>query len=234
MNTATLEHQLGYLFKDGCLLETALRHSSYVNENLNMGLQDNERLEFLGDAILNGIVSRLLMDHYPHLPEGELSRLRSNLVNKTQLAKIARQLNLGTFLALGKGELQTLGRRKDSILADAFEALVAAIYLDSGFDRAFDIVGRLFIPLLAPDMPEKHFDYKTRLQEQVQAMRQTSPEYVVVGETGPDHQKIFEVEVTVAGIRTKGAGSSKKAAEQEAAERAMGMLDGPDNEENHH
>jgi len=234
MNTAPLVNRLGYLFEDGSLLETALRHSSFVNENSNMGLQDNERLEFLGDAILNSIVSRLLMDHYPHLSEGELSRLRSNLVNKARLARIARKLDLGAFLVLGKGELQTMGRRKESILADAFEALVAAIYLDGGFDRAFDIIGGLFIPLLAPDMPEKHFDYKTRLQEQVQAIRQTSPEYTVIGETGPDHDKTFEVEVTVTGIRTRGTGSSKKAAEQEAAKRALCLLDGPENKEKHH
>lgn len=232
INTKALEHRLGYRFEDGRLLETALRHSSFVNENPNSGLQDNERLEFLGDAILNSIVSRLLMDHYPRLNEGELSRLRSLLVNKTRLAGIARHLDLGAFLMLGKGELQTFGRSKESILADGFEALVAAVYLDGGFDRAFDTVSRLFLPMFEPGMPEKHFDYKSRLQEQVQAMRQASPEYTVIGETGPDHDKTFEVELAVAGIRSRGTGSSKKAAEQEAAERALGLLEGGENKEN--
>lgn len=236
MNTKLLERRLGYFFKDGSLLAIALRHSSFVNENADMGLDDNERLEFLGDAILSGIVSRLLMDHYPRQPEGELSRLRSNLVNKTQLAELARQLDLGAFLALGKGELQSFGRRKESILADAFEALVAAIYLDDGFDRAFDIIGSLFIPLLAPDMPEKYFDYKSRLQEKVQAMRHAPPEYTVIGETGPDHDKTFEVELIAADIRARGAGSSKKAAEQEAAAKALSLLEpeGGENSKNHH
>ena len=232
MSTTDLEQRLGYCFNDRHLISTALRHSSFVNENAESGYEDNERLEFLGDAILNGIVSRLLMDHYPRLHEGELSRLRSNLVNKIQLAALARQIDLGAFLLLGKGELQSFGRRKESILADAFEALVAAVYLDGGFDRAFEVIGRLFIPLLAPDMPEKHFDYKSRLQEQIQAMRQPPPEYTIVAETGPDHHKTFEVELTVAGIRTHGRGTSKKAAEQNAAEKAIGLLDSVANREN--
>lgn len=234
MNLTPLEQSIDYRFEDGRLLETALRHSSFVNENPNSGLQDNERLEFLGDAILNSIVSRLLMDYYPRLNEGELSRLRSLLVNKAQLAGIARRLDLGSYLLLGKGESQSQGRRKDSILADAFEALVAAVYLDGGFDRAFDTVSRLFTPMFDPGMPEKHFDYKSRLQEQVQAMRQATPEYTVIGQTGPDHNKTFEVELAVAGIRTCGAGSSKKTAEQEAAEKALSLLEGIENSKNHH
>ncbi len=232
MTTLDLEQRLGYVFTDKHLLSTALRHSSFVNENAESGYEDNERLEFLGDAVLSGIVSRLLMDRYPRLHEGELSRLRSNLVNKVQLAGLARQLDLGAFLLLGKGELQSFGRRKESILADAFEALVAAVYLDGGFDRAFEVIGRLFIPLLAPDMPEKHFDYKSRLQEQVQAMRQPPPEYVIIAETGPDHHKTFEVELTAAGIRTHGKGPSKKVAEQNAAEKAIVLLDSIEKSDN--
>ena len=223
----TLEQLLNYRFVDKERLQTALRHSSFVNEQSESGLQDNERYEFLGDAVLNLIISHILMFRYPNLAEGDLSRTRSCLVNEVQLAELARQLRLGDFMELGKGEIHTKGRKKKSILADAFEAVTAAVYLDSGFERAFEIISELYAPFLEQiEMPDQYRDYKSRLQELVQTQLKETPLYSVVDESGPDHDKTFQVELRVGGTRSIGSGKSKKSAEQAAARKALELLEG--------
>lgn len=213
-----LEQKLGHHFTDPALIEEALRHSSYVNEQSDPQLRDNERLEFLGDAVLNLIVGDILMRDYPDLHEGDLSRIRAGMVNETQLAAVARTLDLGAHLQLGKGEIQTNGRDKNSILANTMEAIIAAVYLDIGFDKAYAIIQRQFKDLIdtAPQL-SSGLDYKSRLQEVVQERIKEVPHYQVVGESGPDHDKTFYVIMSVGDISTQGAGKSKKAAEQDAA-----------------
>jgi len=225
MESEPLEQQISYTFTNKTLLETALQHSSFVNENPSAALEDNERLEFLGDSILNAIISHLLMTRHPELKEGELSKIRSLLVNKAHLAKVAKQIHLGDFIRLGKGEIQSSGRKKASILADAFEALLAAVYLDGGFDRAYALIQRLFEDFFNTiSTSAVYFDYKSRLQELVQAKLKSQPEYVIISENGPDHDKTFQVELSVGDVRTTGKGKSKKAAEQEAAKSALELL----------
>ena len=220
-----IEHQLQYKFKDRKLLEEALRHSSYVNELTDLKLRDNERLEFLGDAVLNLIVGHILMQHYPELKEGELSRSRANLVNETQLAEMARAFDLGSFIHLGKGEVQTQGREKNSILADAFEALVAAVYLDGGFNAAFNILEKNFLPLINHlYLAANNLDYKSELQELIQIGNSAMPNYSIIREEGPDHDKTFWIALKVNNIETRGTGKSKKAAEQDAARKALEIL----------
>ena len=221
-----IEQRLHYAFKDKDLLQEALRHSSYVNELADPQLRDNERLEFLGDAVLNLIIGHILMQRYPEIKEGDLSRSRANLVNETRLAKIARSFELGSFIQLGKGEIQTLGREKNSILADTFEALIAAIFLDGGFDAAYQIIKTNFQPLIAHlDTTANNLDYKSQLQEKVQVEHGVMPEYNIIREDGPDHDKTFWVSLKVLDIDTQGSGKSKKAAEQDAARRALDLLD---------
>ena len=220
-----IEQRLRYEFRDKFLLVEALRHSSYVNELTDSNLQDNERLEFLGDAVLNLIVGHILMQHYPNLKEGDLSRSRANLVNESQLAKMARLLDLGSYIQLGKGENQTLGREKNSILADSFEALVAAIYLDGGFNKTFKIIEENFLPLIEHlHTVATNHDYKSQLQERVQVDHSVMPNYRIIREEGPDHDKTFWVMVNVLDIETEGSGKSKKAAEQDAARKAIEIL----------
>jgi ribonuclease III len=223
-----LEKLLGYHFSNADLLVRALCHSSYVNEQTQAGLSSNERLEFLGDAVLNLAISHLLMHRYPSFAEGELSRNRAFLVNETQLAIIARKMGLGPHLLLGKGEEQTDGREKNSILADAVEAVLAAIYLDGGFDAAFSFVEAHFAEQLQTVSRKfRQTDYKSRLQEFVQAIYREVPRYQVVGTSGPDHDKTFRVRMQVAGISAEGEGKSKKMAEQEAARAGLDRLDRP-------
>jgi ribonuclease-3 len=222
---AGIEQRLHYEFNDKDLLQEALRHSSYVNELADPQLRDNERLEFLGDAVLNLIIGHILMQRYPELKEGDLSRSRANLVNESRLAKIARSFELGSFIQLGKGEIQTLGREKNSILADTFEALMAAIFLDGGFDTAYQIIKTNFQPLIAHlDTTANNLDYKSQLQEQVQVEHGVMPEYNIIREDGPDHDKTFWVTLKVLDIDTQGSGKNKKAAEQDAARRALDLL----------
>ncbi|WP_155317976.1 ribonuclease III [Desulfosarcina alkanivorans] len=224
-----LEQALGYRFNNAERLTAALRHSSFVNEQPQTDISSNERLEFLGDAVLNLAISHLLMERYPDLAEGELSRNRAHLVNETQLATVARQINLGAHLLLGKGEALTDGREKNSILADATEAVIAAIYLDGGFDAAFTFVGCQFRERLrAATQTGYETDYKSRLQERVQSRYHEVPRYQVVGERGPDHEKIFTVRMSVSGIAAEGDGKSKKTAEQEAARAGLELLDRSD------
>ncbi len=220
-----LEKNLNHIFKDRTLLEKALRHSSYVNEQSAPGMEDNERLEFLGDAVLSLVVGDLLVDHFPQMKEGDLSRIRANLVNETQLAALARTIDLGDHILLGKGESQTGGRDKNSILSDAFEAVVAAVYLDIGFDRTFKITAPLFADLLsAKGGPTSLQDPKSELQELAQLTRKAIPVYEVISESGPDHDKTFGVRLSINDFSTEGTGKSKKAAEQDAARNALEKL----------
>jgi ribonuclease III len=225
-NQAALEAALAYRFRRPEHLSVALCHSSYVNEQTEGRLVSNERLEFLGDAVLNLVISHLLMQRHPRLAEGELSRNRAHLVNETQLAAIAREIDLGPHLLLGKGEELTDGREKNSILADAVEAVIAAIYLDGGFEAAFSFVEKRFSERLRSASRRHHAtDYKSRLQERVQATHHEVPCYEVIGASGPDHDKRFRVRMRVAGITAEGDGKSKKMAEQEAARAGLDLLD---------
>ena len=221
-----LEAKLGYCVRDRRLLEMALTHKSYLNENPAPNREDNERLEFLGDAVLNLTVGHLLMECQPLRTEGELSRSRALVVNEAGLARVADELCLGEWLFLGKGEEQTGGRHKPSLLADACEAVTAAIYLDGGFDAAFRVVRQLFDPRLREARDPANVDFKTRLQERAQGQLHCSPRYTVVGEAGPDHDKVFEVALTLSGREvSRGRGHSKKEAEQRAAAQALHLLD---------
>ena len=225
INFFELEQKIKYYFKNNYFLQESLQHSSWVNENPEKNLRDNERLEFLGDAVVNLAVATCLMDKFPELNEGELSRIRANLVNETQLADLARSLELGPYLFLGKGELLTNGREKNSILADAFEAVVAAVYLDGGFDQAFGFVKTFFDPLLNDAVsPDSNLDFKSRLQEIVQTRQTEMPEYKIIKENGPDHDKTFHVKIEVFDILAIGVGKSKKMAEQDAARNALELL----------
>jgi ribonuclease-3 len=224
-----LQQELRYEFKDIDILSQALRHSSFVNENPELNIQDNERLEFLGDAVLNLVVGHILMKRYPELNEGDLSKIRAGLVNESQLASIAQHMDLGSYIQLGKGEIQTKGWEKKSILANAFEAVIAAIYLDGGFDAIFKIIDEGFSPFLDTVVTSPaNQDYKSRVQELVQMKRQEMPVYTVVRENGPDHNKTFRVRLEVGEMQAEGAGKSKKAAEQDAAKKGLELLTSDD------
>lgn len=220
-----IEKKIVYEFRSKELLDEALRHSSFVNEQPDADLRDNERFEFLGDAVLNLIVGHILMERYPNVNEGDLSRTRANLVNESQLAIIARAIDLGAFIRLGKGEIQTNGRDKNSILAGAFEALIAAVYLDGGFKTAFKIIENNFVPLLdSVNSAIDSYDYKSQLQEWVQEEQGAMPYYKVVREEGPDHDKTFWISVKVFDVESDGQGKNKKMAEQDAAKKALEIL----------
>jgi len=220
-----LTEKLSYVFNNQDLLEEALRHSSFVNEQAGTQLSDNERLEFLGDAVLNLVTGHLLMHRFPELKEGDLSRMRSNLVNESHVASIARSLDLGAFVLLGRGEFLTNGREKNSILANTFEAVVASVYLDGGYDAAFGIIEKNFLPHFVSDgKPAVNYDYKTRIQELIQTGQGAKLVYSVIEETGPDHDKVFKVALSVDKIHTEGCGKSKKLAEQDAARKALDLL----------
>lgn len=226
MKLEELENKLGYHFHDRRLLEHALCHSSYANERHWDRLQNNERLEFLGDAVLELATSEFLYQNYPTMPEGEATRTRASIVCEQTLALCARDLGLGEWLRLGKGEELTGGRDRDSITSDAMEALLGAIYLDGGFANAKEFVHHFILN----DIEHKKlfYDSKTILQEIVQSdYKGKEIEYVLTGEIGPDHDKKFVVSLVV-GDKTlgKGTGRTKKAAEQEAAYRAIIKLKG--------
>ncbi len=212
-------------FNNTDLLYESLRHSSFINEQTDADIQDNERLEFLGDAVLNLVVGHILMQRYPDLTEGDLSRMRANLVNESQLASIARKIDLGSYIQLGKGEIQTKGREKKSILADTFEAVIAAVYLDGGLDAAFKIIDSHFSSLLnSMTPPTTNHDYKSQIQELVQVTHRLIPTYIVIHESGPDHDKTFRVQLKVGELQTEGIGKSKKMAEQDAARKGLDIL----------
>jgi len=221
-----LEKNLSYSFKKKELLFLALTHRSFVNEK-GKSIGDNERYEFLGDAVLELAISHLLIDMFPDYSEGDLSKIRAAMVNERELAELARKLGLGMYLNLGKGEELSGGRDKPSLLSDALEAVLGAIYLDRGFKKAKGVISVLFAPILK-EAGNKDFckDYKTRLQEISQARFKTTPRYKLVSERGPDHKKVFEVNLfvgdTLLGV---GRGYSKKSAEQEAARLALNALD---------
>lgn len=225
MSFNKLEKLIGYTFKDSGLLKQALCHSSFANEHPDDGIKDNERLEFLGDAVINLITGHILVNRFPDMNEGDLSRMRARLVNESTLAKIANRLELGSFLSLGKGEIQSNGRNKKSILADAYEALIAAVYLDNGLDTAFTIIDRHFSVLFNSfELDTADLDYKSRLQELVQLTHKTTPVYRTIAESGPDHDKTFEVMLKVRHVSTTGTGKNKKSAEQDAARKAFAIL----------
>ncbi|MBW1609195.1 MAG: ribonuclease III [Deltaproteobacteria bacterium] len=229
INLSEFQRKLIYEFKNVDLLVESLRHSSFVNEHPEMDIQDNERLEFLGDAVLNLVVGHILMQRYPDLKEGDLSRMRANLVNESQLASIARKMDLGSHILLGKGEVQSKGREKKSILANTYEAVIAAVYLDGGFDAVFRIIDGAFSSLMDfVARPSANHDYKSQIQELVQLKYQKIPDYTVVHESGPDHDKTFHVQLKIEEIQTKGVGKSKKAAEQDAARKGLEILQSDD------
>ncbi len=215
-----------YQFKDTNLLATALTHSSYANENRRNKLLSNERLEFLGDAVLNIIISDYIYAQYPHLPEGELTRIRASVVCEESLAQCAKELQFGTFLLLGKGEEMTGGRKRHSILSDAFEAVLASIYLDGSFKEAQKwALNQLKSTIKAAADGTAFRDYKTLLQELIQKNSDDRIEYIIVKESGPDHNKDFYVEIRHGNnVIGKGEGKSKKQAEQNAAKSALEML----------
>lgn len=224
-NLAVLERRLGYSFEDKGLLDTALTHRSFMNENPNASLQDNERLEFLGDAVLELCISDLLMRRFADHREGWLSRMRASVVNEQSLAQLAKKFRLGDFLLLGKGEESSGGRTKTSILSNAFEALVAAIYLDCGFQETYAFFERLFNPLVETGNNLLFGDFKTSLQEVSQSRFKAIPKYSLIHEYGPDHDKVFQVKLMIPDVvTTTGLGKTKKEAEQQAARKALDAL----------
>lgn len=217
-----LQEKLNYKFNDEGLLLRALSHSSFVNENHSAD-GSNERLEFLGDSVLGFITAENFFKNYKDFPEGELTKLRAAMVCEKSLAGFAREIELGKYLMLGRGEVITGGRERPSIQADAFEAVIAAIYLDGGMDAARKFVLKYIDEAIRRHQSVK--DYKTMLQEVVQRNPGELVEYVLVGETGPDHDKRFEVEVHLnSNVIGKGVGKSKKRAEQEAAREALELM----------
>ena len=221
-----LEKAIGYQFRNITLLQNALSHSSYANERWHDSLKSNERLEFLGDSILGMLVADYLYRNFPDRPEGELTRMRADMVCERTLAAVANSLNLGKHLLLGKGEEQGGGRNRDSILADAVDSVIAACFLDGGMDAARKLI-ETFILCEVPVTRLSNADYKTAFQERVQQKKDQTIVYRLIGETGPDHDKTFQVEVLLNGqVVGTGNGSSKKRAEQDAARTAMETLYG--------
>ncbi len=222
----SIQKKLAYTFKNPEWLRQALIHRSYSHENLGLWPKDNERLEFLGDAVLDLVIRHLLLDIFPDHKEGELSKIRSVMVSEATLGEIARGMQLGDYLLLGKGEESTQGRDKDSILADAYEALIAAIYLDGGLESANTIIKRHFALVLEEAAhPDFSKDYKTQLQEYSQDRFKSIPTYRLEKEAGPDHDKTFYIALLINNeIISHGEGRSKKEAEQDAAKKALQLL----------
>ncbi|MDD7147276.1 MAG: ribonuclease III [Lachnospiraceae bacterium] len=215
-----LEQRIGYVFRDKELLQQALTHSSYANEQKINKRQDYERLEFLGDAVLELVSSDYLFQAHPDLPEGKLTKQRSSMVCEPALAFCARDIELEQFIYLGKGEEATGGRKRDSIISDVMEAVIGAIYLDGGLDPARDYINRFILSDL--EHKQLFYDSKTILQERVQRLPNASLAYVLTGETGPEHDKLFMVEALLNGKKIgEGSGRSKKLAEQQAAYQAL-------------
>ena len=221
---AGLQERLGYFFKDISLLSVALTHSSYANENKKSGIVSNERLEFLGDSVLGMTVAELIYIGKPSMPEGQMTKLRAELVCEKSLAALAVALNIGDCLLLGRGEEKGGGRNRPSILADAVEAILAAIYLDGGFKPVMRVI-KMHLSTKADQMQIKGTDYKTALQELIQEKSDRILSYHITGESGPDHMKLFTVDVRLNGnIVSSGTGRSKKEAEQSAARGALEVL----------
>jgi ribonuclease-3 len=221
-----LEKRLGIKFRDKSLLQRALTHRSYLNEHPNFPFEDNERLEFLGDAVLDFLTGEWLYHRFPELREGPLTSLRSALVRRETLARFASQLDLGNYLLMGHGEAESGGRQRAGTLCAAFEALVGALYLDQGLES----LGQLLEPLITSEVnrtlkEQSHKDAKSRLQELAQGQMHRTPRYSTVGESGPDHAKEFTVQVTIGGrAYGEGYGPSKQLAAQAAAQAALDRL----------
>lgn len=220
-----LQEKISYRFRTPQLLIQALTHRSYLHEKMEEG-EDNERLEFLGDSVIELVVSHLLITRFPYLSEGGLSKTRAEFVKEGTLAALAREVRLGEALRLGRGEVETKGRDKDSILAGGLEALMAAVYLDGGYEEVFRVIEALYAPLLAAMEGElEDRDFKTKLQEYTQRHLNDIPQYTVASEEGPDHAKTFEVVISIRGkVYGRGRGRSKKEAEQGAAAEALRSL----------
>ena len=223
MNEITgLEEKIGYQFKNKQLLETALTHSFYANERHSPACQSYERLEFLGDSILGIVTADFLYHHEPELPEGRMTRLRAELVCETSLHKVALELGISEYMRLGRGEEHTGGRQRPSILADMVEAIIAAMYIDSGMDQAREFIMTRVLKDAKIDDNHRTADYKTELQELVQRRSNQHISYELIGESGPDHCKTFTFQVCVNGLPVgEGSGRTKKEAEQQAAGRAL-------------
>ncbi len=221
------EKRISYTFNDISLLDNALTHRSYANENQEALYKDNERFEFLGDAVLELCISDILMKNFPDYTEGQLSKLRASLVNEQALSELAKNFDLGDFLLLGKGEESSGGRNKRSILSNTFEALMAAIYLDSGYEKTYGLITDLFQALIKNGVNQTIYrDYKTYVQEISQNRFKVTPEYTLIHQSGPDHDKIFQTELVIPGIlKTTGKGKNKKDAEQKAAKKALEELE---------
>ena len=221
-----LERKLDYTFRDRALMRSALTHSSYANENRTSGAICNERLEFLGDSVLGMLVARHLYSSCPDMPEGDMTRLRAELVCEHSLADVAAELELGKYLRLGRGEEHSGGRNRRSILADAVEAVLAALYLDGGFDVAEAFVQRFILVKMDAGRGHRTGDYKTELQELVQQHSGQVLSYELLSESGPDHDKRFTAQVSLNGRALgTGEGHTKKAAEQAAARQALDALE---------
>ena len=224
MNLTTFQNKIGYMFRDIALLEKSLTHSSYFRGRGQSTGEDNERLEFLGDALLDAVIGEALYRRIPHGEEGKLSKLRALIVCENALARVARQLGVGEVLCLGHGEDQSGGRQRDSILADATEAIIGAVYLDGGFEPVKDMILMIFENTIHDAMEGKlHSDYKSEFQELIQLRRAgDNISYVPAGSEGPDHAKIFHVQLLVnETVMGEGSGKSKKEAEQNAAKQAI-------------
>lgn len=216
-------NSLPFTFGDEELLKKVFIHRSYLNEKCGRGLESNERLEFLGDSVLSTVISDILFERFPGVPEGELTHLRAKLVNRRALARIAKELGLGDYLYLGKGERNSGGNRNTANLAGVFEALIGAVYIDRGFNEAYTYIEDIYAPKIEELLVEPgHFGYKPALQKLCQKLFKENPFYRLISEVGPPHQRIFEVEVLVAGeFYGKGKASRKKDAEQKAAGDAL-------------
>jgi len=217
------EQRIGYTFEKRELLRRSLTHKSYSHEAKELDVRHNETFEFLGDSVLGFVIGDLLFNHFPHLDEGALSKMKAFLVSASSLAAKARHYGMGEVILLGVGEEKTGGRKKDSLLANLFEAVIAGIYLDGGIEPARELIIRSFADDIARiDQQDLLFsDYKTALQEIAQGRGLQLPEYNVVDEVGPDHDKTFIVEVRIGSLTTRGEGSSKKEAQQQAARQAL-------------
>lgn len=221
-----LEEALGYSFRERALLVEAMTHRSFANEQAQR-LPDNERLEFLGDAVLDLVISQYLMEKLPDSSEGELTRIRAEVVALPSLARLAEALDLGSWLLLGRGEERSGGRGKLSLLADALEALFGAVFTDGGFAAAAGVIRPLFVPLLQQAAADAGQDYKSRLQEVLQSAQRALPVYRLAEASGPAHERVYRIEVLIDDVpHGSGEGRTKKSAEQSAAKAALVRLDG--------
>ena len=223
MNFSKFEEKIGVKFKDKNLLRQAFIHRSYLNENPSLGLEQNERLEFLGDAVLELAITEYLYEKYPKKTEGEMTALRAALVNSITLSEAASELNIGDFMLLSKGEAKSLGKARQYILANAFEALIGAIYLNGGYEETFDFLEKNLFGKIEEVIEKKLWiDAKSLFQEKAQELESVTPAYKVLAESGPDHEKVFTIGVFLGDeLITDGYGASKQEAEQDAARKAL-------------